>query len=88
MREALVGLAIGVLALFVANLALTNFPQQIETLLAAIDLTGTIIGFITLATGLGGLLVVANANGLNNVSTTQAAAPGILAISGALLLAL
>lgn len=86
MPKWLSGLVIGALALFLANLALSNMPGQVETLTAAVDLTSTVVGFITLAVGLGAISITAAQEGISAVSTTQAAAPGILAVTGALLL--
>ncbi len=88
MPKWLVGLVIGALALFVANWALANIKPQVDTLTAAIDLTSTVIGFLSVAIGLGAITFTAatTENGLDGMGTAKVAAPGVLAVTGALLL--
>ena len=83
----LVGIIVGALALFIANWALANLEPQVETLTAAIDLSTTVIGYISLAAGLGSAMVKATTVGsLTDLSTQDVAGPAVFALAGAILL--
>ena len=81
------GLVLGLLALVVARLALSSFPEPIEALVGAIDLSTTVIGYISLAAGLAAAIQKAiGAGGIAELTTETAAGPAVFALAGAILL--
>jgi uncharacterized membrane protein len=84
------GLVVGALALFVANWALTNLADTVAAFTAAVDLTKTVIGFVTLAAGLGTLSIAAaqKTGGIAALTVQEVSGGGSLAVVGAILLAL
>jgi multisubunit Na+/H+ antiporter MnhC subunit len=86
----LYGLAVGALALFVANWALANLAEFVAAFTAALDLTKIVIGFVTLAAGLGTLSIEAakKNGGIAALSVQEVSGGASLAVVGALLLAL
>lgn len=89
MPKWIVGLAFGALALIGANWALANYPAQVKQFTDAVDLASTAIGFLGVAVGLGGLTYTAatTANGLTGLSREEILGPGVVAIVGAIMLA-
>jgi hypothetical protein len=84
----LVGLGLGALALFVANSLLASSKPQIDTFLAALELTQKVAGFVTLAVGLGSFVFKAyDKNGISAMTVSDASGPGVLSLVGAVLLA-
>lgn len=87
MATAFTGLLIGALALFVANLALGSWPDEVKTVTAAIELSTTIIGYVSLAVGLGAATKKAvDKGGVSALAIQEAAGPAVFAIAGAILL--
>ena len=87
MATLLLGLVTGALALFVANWALTNVAGPVESLTAAIELSTTVIGYISLAAGLGAVTVkAAGARAITALTTQDVAGPAVFALAGAILL--
>lgn len=83
----IVGLVIGVLALFVANWAIGQAPDVVSQIVADMDLAAQVIGFIGVSIGLGSLSFSAVTKGINALGTEDVAGPGVFAIAGAILLA-
>lgn len=84
------GLAVGALALFVANWANGNLTAFVASFTAAVDLTKIVIGFVTLAAGLGSLSISAarQPGGIAALRVQQVSGGASLAVVGAILLAL
>lgn len=80
------GLLIGIVALFLANLALGSAKTSVDVLTAAIDLSSKVIGYLSLAVGLGSAIARAfSAGGIGLLTPHNAIGPALFAVTGALL---
>ena len=85
-----IGVVCAALTWVLAYLILDRWsPESVKTFTNAIDLVTTVVGFVTLFSGLGAWLVKASSTtgGFLAIKAADAVAPATLTIAGAILLA-
>jgi hypothetical protein len=87
---AVVGLVCGLLALFVAGWALANAAGTVTTIETNVALVTKVTGYISLVVAFGAWVAKANdtTGGFLAMTARETAAPGALALTGAILIAL
>jgi len=82
-----VGILIGIVLMFLANLVLGQAPNTVAKLVADADLVRKAVGLVGVAVGLGTLSFKAASTpgGLAALDTNTVAGPGTLAVASALL---
>jgi hypothetical protein len=87
MANALIGIAVGVVALLAAWWLNVNQTQLVTDITAAITTASAVLGFFGVTIGLGTIGAAAQRDGFTSLTMQQVSGPGVVALAGGLLLA-